>query len=77
MMIKVGVMKPGNNLETAVLQVGVIEIDEGGYQAVIGVGEVGEILVPLDGGADLCGLHVELGVVEADIGTQQRLYGIQ
>ena len=77
MMIKVGAMKPGNNLETAVLQVGVIEIDEGGYQAVIGVGEVGEILVPLDGGADLCRFHVELGVVEADIRPQQRLYGIQ
>ena len=77
MMIKVGVMKPGNNLETAVLQAGIVEVDDGGYQAVIGVGEVGEILVPLDGGADLCRFHVELGVVEADIRPQQRLYGIQ
>ena len=52
MMVKVGMVKRGNDLETAVFNAGVIQVDQGGYKVVIGVWEIGEILVPFDCGAD-------------------------
>ena len=77
MVVKVGLVKRGDDLETTVFNAGVIQVDQGGYQVVIGVRKIGEILVPFDRRADPWGLHVELGVVQADIRPDQALDGIE
>ena len=66
-----------HHLEAAVFQAGSIEVYQGGYQVVIGVWEISQVLVPLDCRAYPCGLHIELGVMEADIRPDRGFYSVE
>ena len=64
-------MRAGNHEQRAILLAAVIEQDADGQDVVIGVGIEGPVLMPFDGSAEARRLHVELGAVQADVGTEQ------
>ena len=66
-----------DNLEAAVFDCGVVEVEQDAYRAAVGQRVVGEVLVLFDGGADTGRFHVDLGVVVDQVGAEQRLDGVE
>ena len=61
----------------AVVFAHIVQIDAERQARVVGMGVEGPVLVPFHRRAETRGLHVELAVVDADVGAEQRLDGIQ
>jgi hypothetical protein len=64
-------MRAGDHEQWPILLAAVIEQHTDGQDVVIGVGIKGPVLMPFDGSAKACRLHVELRAVQADVGTEQ------
>ena len=64
-------MRAGDHEQWTILLAAIIEQHTDGQDVVIGVGIEGPVLMPFDGSAKACRLHVELRAVQADVGTEQ------
>ena len=63
-------VRAGDDEHRAVIHTGVVEHDACCRYVVVGVGVKGPVLVPLDRRSKMWRLHVEFGVVKADVFAQ-------
>ena len=67
----------GDDLQAAVASAGVVQIEQDRQRAPIGQRIVGQVLVPLHHRAHVGGLHVDLAVLDQQVGPQKLLDAVQ
>ena len=67
----------GNDLQAAVASAGVVQIEQDRQRVPVGQRIVGQVLVPLHHRAHVGGLHVDLAVLDQQVGSQKLLHAVQ